>query len=328
MFLVGYLTGSLSDESRKDWGGTSSRPLNYSAWYPTLVGAKPPEGRAFFELGKLEHGAPVLEGQHPVVLLSHGTGGSAESLGWLARGLAEQGFVVLGANHHGNTGREPYFAEGFLCWWERSRDLTVLLSQVSQTGPLAGHLDTRAVSALGFSLGGPTVLALLGARYSMPAFAAWFDETPGVSRGPAEFPDLPDRIPDLLRESATFRTSWEGHGADLTDSRVGRAITLAAAPPVRAFTSDSLAAVNRPVTLISSGADTEAPVEQCSDWLVAQNLSFDHVSMGAQVGHYTFLGLPAEGSFTMAPQLFTDAPGIDRAKVHADCLDAVLKALA
>ena len=30
----------------------------------------------------------------PLLLLSHGTGGSAMSLGWLARGLAAQGYLV------------------------------------------------------------------------------------------------------------------------------------------------------------------------------------------------------------------------------------------
>lgn len=52
----------------------------------------------------------------PVVLLSHGTGGTAASLGWLAHGLAAAGYVVLGVDHHGNTASEPYRAEGFLSW--------------------------------------------------------------------------------------------------------------------------------------------------------------------------------------------------------------------
>ena len=46
---------------------------------------------------------------------------------WLGRRLAQRGFIALAVNHHGNTGLEVYRAEGFLCLWERARDLSALL---------------------------------------------------------------------------------------------------------------------------------------------------------------------------------------------------------
>jgi hypothetical protein len=47
-------------------------------------------------------------------ILSYGTGGSAEGMGWLGQRLACLGYICIGVNHHGNTAIEPYRAEG-LC---------------------------------------------------------------------------------------------------------------------------------------------------------------------------------------------------------------------
>ena len=47
--------------------------------------------------------APVAEGLHPVVLLSHGMGGTIRSLAWLASALAEEGVIVVGVNHPNST---------------------------------------------------------------------------------------------------------------------------------------------------------------------------------------------------------------------------------
>ena len=47
-----------------------------------------------------------LGSKRPLVLLSHGTGGSAVMLAWLGETLARAGYVVAAINHHGNTATE------------------------------------------------------------------------------------------------------------------------------------------------------------------------------------------------------------------------------
>ena len=117
MSICGYRTGG-RDKSRSNWQNSGARPIAWAAWYPAqrVASAKPPEP-GFFLSDNVSLNAP-LEGisKLPVVLMSHGTGGAAESLAWLARYLAEAGYVVLAANHHRNTGLEPYTAEGLICW--------------------------------------------------------------------------------------------------------------------------------------------------------------------------------------------------------------------
>ncbi len=171
MFQCGYTDGRAVDPDRPSWREDAPRPLAWAAWYPAapetetaehLLGAP---GRKIFTLGDVARdGDPdrTLD-RWPVVVLSHGTGGTAEGLGWMGVRLARRGFICIGVSHHGNTALERYLPEGFLCWWERARDLTVILDLLETKSPLAGRLDFSCVFAAGFSLGGCTVLSLAGA---------------------------------------------------------------------------------------------------------------------------------------------------------------------
>src|SRR5690606_20682621 len=115
----------LQDGSRPHWTEEGSpRPVRVTVWEPTA-------------------GGPT-----PLVLLSHGTGGSIEALGWLADALCEAGWLVVGVDHHGNTAVEPYAPEGFGFVWERPRDLSYALDWA-----LAEYdVDGERIAAVGFSL--------------------------------------------------------------------------------------------------------------------------------------------------------------------------------
>ncbi|MEM1362888.1 MAG: alpha/beta fold hydrolase [Pseudomonadota bacterium] len=327
---VGYRTGIEADTDRLDWNGTGERPLAWAAWYPispeASVGNRP-TGQ-FFDLGAVEANAELSADQpFPVVLLSHGTGGTPEGLGWLARLLAERGYVVIGAYHHGNTGREAYSAEGFLCWWERATDLSNLLSFLSTYGPFASRLDLSRVHTIGFSLGGYTALALAGARTSVERYLAWSSRSPDLAHGHREFPGVAGRIPDLLESSEVFRRSWERRGDSFRDKRIRSVVAIAPAPTVRAFDEGSLKSILLPVTLISGEADTEAPPRDCADWMASINSGFDRFSLGENVGHYTFLGHPAGRVTPEHAFLFEDLEGVDRDEVHHKAGEIVLTAL-
>lgn len=169
---VGYRQGFAEDRSRQHRKGDAARPLTWSTWYPCSASAPAarPLGQ-FFDLGDVRANADLADGRmFPAILMSHGTGGSPESMGWLARRLAEAGYIVIGAHHHGNTAIEPYRPEGFLCWWERAADLSALLTTLAAEGPFAQRLDFDNVSAVGFSLGAYTVVALAGVVTSMERY--------------------------------------------------------------------------------------------------------------------------------------------------------------
>ncbi len=329
MAICGYRTGVIQDASRSNWQNNAARPIAWSAWYPAEdIDERKRSSGQFFESGDvIWNAALVPKKKLPVVLLSHGTGGTAESLGWLARALADEGFVVLGANHHGNTGLEPHLAEGFLCWWERATDLSVLLSSIGTSGFFANKLDFSQVSAVGFSLGGYTVMALLGAQTSLEEFEIWRRENEITAGGPKEFPDAADSIPTLMETSEAFRASWARHGHDYSDVRIKSVIAIAPAPPIRSFVPLSIAELQLPVIILTGGADNEAPSEHCADWLVSLNDRFQHHELGRHVGHYTFLEFPSDKSLIGKVDIFSDHESVNRSKVHEQAADIATQSL-
>jgi predicted dienelactone hydrolase len=332
-FKVGFQEGLIHDQGRRSWADDGPRPIRWSAWYPANGSAiertltTPPDD-PLFVIGTVARDATINEHyeRFSVVILSHGTGGTATSLGWLAQRLAAVGYIVLGVDHHGNTASEAYKAEGFLCWWERPRDLTVALDILADSGPFAGRLDLADATCVGFSLGGYTALSVMGAITDMARFQEWAG-TSASGKGPREFPDLADRLEPLLRESAIFRASWERQSVSNLDQRIRTAVALAPAPTVRAFTPDSLAAINAPITIMVGEADQEAPAGPCSIWLSERLPNSQLHFLGRNVGHYSLLSLGTEEGRRLEPEICIDAPGVDRSAIHELATEIALRAI-
>jgi predicted dienelactone hydrolase len=135
-----------------------------------------------FRLGKWADDARPATGPFPLIALSHGTGGSAQIMAWLARALASRGYIVAAVNHPGNNALEEYTAEGFLLWWERARDLTTVIDMMLRDKEFGRLIDPNRIGAAGFSLGGYTVIALAGGRTDPALFRRFCPPTPrGVS---------------------------------------------------------------------------------------------------------------------------------------------------
>jgi predicted dienelactone hydrolase len=322
MFKVGFTRGNVEDNSRSNWAGDGSRPLAWSAWYPTedpmRKAALPEEAaRSIFLTEESVDDARLASRQeaYPLVLLSHGTGGTAAGLGWLGQRLAKAGFVAIGIDHHGNTASEQYRPEGFLCWWERARDLTVLLDYHTAEGQFAGQLDLDRTFAAGFSLGGYTVLSLLGAITDMTLFLDWAQNKPW-GNGPREFPDIGEQVTPLLETSAVFRASWNRQSSSYKDSRIKAALLCAPAPTVRGLTGESLSKIPVPVAIAAVGADIEAPSDLCAAWVHEQLPNSTMDLLDPMAGHYTFLCECSEWGKVHETEICADAPGVDRRWIH------------
>lgn len=222
----------LHDASRRDLSDpTRPRPVRLYLWEPHRPLAVPA----------------------PVVVVSHGTGGSGSTMGWLARPLAAAGFRVVALDHHGNNDVDGYEPEGFTFVWERPRDLSFTLDALAAEEPLG------PVGAAGFSLGGYTVAALAGARVDPQIVAA-------LLAGRIPLPALPE-FPDIieaLREKVPadeLQAMIGVAGADVSDSRV-RAVFQVAPAVGSLVTPESLATVRVPVELRWGGADTICPFDE------------------------------------------------------------------
>jgi predicted dienelactone hydrolase len=108
---------------------------------------------------------PNGPGPLPVVLYSHGDGGSGDDARPLARFWATRGFIVLAPSH-----RDPPSAKNGVdpkAWEARARDLAFVIDSLPGIGervaPLAGKLDAGRVGVGGHSYGAYTAGLLAGA---------------------------------------------------------------------------------------------------------------------------------------------------------------------
>ena len=324
-YRAGFSRGQLLDNSRKDWNGMSARPVSWSCWYPVDIETETAELRfgdsadaLLFTQGQVATNVAISNRQSewPLVLLSHGTGGTGGGMAWLGTRLARMGFICIAVNHHGNTSAEPYRAEGFICWWERAMDLSFICDHTSSIPEIDNRIDLDQISVAGFSLGGYTSIALAGAVTSMQLFETWLTANPSSIGGPREFPDLDKKIPQLMSSSPQFRQSWDRHSELYLDARIHKCVAIAPAPPVRAFTQKSLSEIKIPTLIVAGEADEEAPFDQCSEWLKEHNKGFRLHSAGKNVGHYTFLAECTEQGISLEPEICIDHPSINRSTIH------------
>src|SRR5580658_10039483 len=132
-------------------------PIEVGVWYPT--DAAPTQQR--LELGEqtVADNAPVRGDHLPLVVISHGHGGSYAGHVDTAVALAEAGFVAAALTHPGDNYKDESLATQI---WERPRQLKVLTDYMVDVWPQRADLDPNHIGAFGFSAGGFTVLVEAG----------------------------------------------------------------------------------------------------------------------------------------------------------------------
>ncbi|WP_240161092.1 alpha/beta hydrolase [Burkholderia sp. Ax-1719] len=316
----------------RNWRGATTRQLLTQVWYPVAPGT--PETPR--EIGR--PGDPIFRGQpvasdaslagdagtrFPLVLLSHGTGGSANDQDWLASALAAHGYIVAAVNHPGNNELEPLTREGFLLWWERATDLSNVLDALLADPQLGPHIDATRIGAAGFSLGGYTVLALAGARTDVNALEA-FCRSPQADAicHPPEAKRLAGASSDASGASAPhppptpeMRASFARSGDSYRDARV-RAVFAIAPALGEAFDADAFKSVSIPVALLAGTADITVPPDT-NVRRIAGFLPQASLTMVPGASHYTFLDTCLPVAAERLARICKDGPGVDRDAVHA-----------
>lgn len=327
---VGQQQRLWSDPARQAWGSEAARPLSLTLWYPAEADspARTMPAGPFATEPVAPGAAPAAKPQRlPLLLLSHGTGGSAMAMHWLGHVLAARGYLVAALDHHGNSAAEgPYRLEAFIAWWDRPRDLSVALDLLLADPAWGPRIDSARIGALGFSLGGYTVLATLGARLDphalerflapclnaqscrLPPEAAWRFTDAEVSR--------------LLREDGRLQASLADAGTDLRDARIRAGLVLA---PVHGalLAQQSLAAIRRPVHLIASEADEQAPPSATAR-PVAAALPGATLHVLTDASHYSFLSPCTPDGRQQAAAICLDPAGQARQALHRQLAAEVL----
>jgi predicted dienelactone hydrolase len=325
MYKVGVTSRRFVPPPPFDWRGARTHALVTTIWYPAAAAAKEepqrigPAGTPFFDLGRAARDAPVAPAprRFPLILLSHGTGGTAAGLGWLAIALAARGYVVAAVNHPGNNAIDGYTVEGFSLWWLRALDLSRVIDGMLADLEFGPRLDKRCIGAAGFSLGGYTMMAIAGGITSLAHFRA-FCASPRADRmcvAPPEFADLRARRDALAETDPKFAAALREDGRSYRDRRV-RAVFAMAPALGPALLPESLARIRIPVAIVAGSGDEIVPVASSAKLFAAKIPDAKLALLPAPTGHYVFLAQCTAAGRAALPQLCVDPPGVAREAVH------------
>jgi predicted dienelactone hydrolase len=316
-----------------NWRGAKTHALRATIWYPAAPSAIEhpvdiPGLSEIFVLGSTAQDADLARAvapapapasaKFPMIVLSHGTGGSALTMAWLGTALAAQGYITVAVNHPGNNGAEAYTALGFSTWWERSRDLSVVIDSMLADPMFGGHIDSSRIGAAGFSLGGYTMIEIAGGITDPQAFLD-FCASPradGICKSPPEFPTLIEDFQRLSKNDPEFQAALRHAGDSYRDPRV-RAVFAMAPALGPAFRPASLAKIAIPVMIVAGQADASVPIASSAKYFAANIPGAKLDIFPGNVTHYVFLDSCTEAGRKVQPLLCTDGEGVDRDAVHA-----------
>jgi predicted dienelactone hydrolase len=237
---------------------------------------------------------PISGDKLPLIVISHGSGGSFVGHHDTAETLADAGFVVAAINHPGNTASDNSRVLDLSEFIERPTDTKRLIDFMLTASPAAGKIDPQRIGFFGFSRGGYTGLVLIGADVD-------WDNVIHRCEGATV------HICDQVRNNE--------HPAQLPHDLCVKAAVIAN-PLAIYFTAASFASVKVPVQLWNTehGGDGVEPHDVAA---VDKSLPAAHeYHFVSNAGHFVFLA-PCPADLTARrPELCTDPPGFDRVAFH------------
>jgi predicted dienelactone hydrolase len=299
-----------------------------TVWYPAKDGAKEtplvigPDDAPLFATGSVAADAPPAAGRYPVVLLSHGFGGTARMMAWFGTAVARAGFVVVAVDHPGSNGRGPITGNGAAWWWERSEDLKAAWATVQADPELSPHVDAKRLGVAGFSAGGFAALVAGGARVDVQHFADFCQKHPddGVCAPQLEAPELTGRDMGTWLKDPAMQPRIKDAARDHSVPGV-RAVFVMAPAIVQALAPESLPRMKVPVSIVVGTADTVAPAATNAD-VVAKLVPGAKEQRLADVTHYDFLGECLPAGKKVVPQC---AKATHQEAAHEAAIAAALK---
>ena len=270
-------------------------PIEVGVWYPTTMTPKPEAVETDQQM--VARDAPVEGTGLPLVVISHGHGGSYAGHLDTATALANAGFVVAALTHNGDSWRDPSRPTAI---WERPRQLKLLTDYMLGAWSDHGRLDANRVGAFGFSAGGLTVLAAAGGEPDLRTLPSHCKAHPAF-----EDCQILGEHP-LLPETSIVWTH---------DPRI-KAVVSAAPALGFAFGTNGLAAVRQPVQLWRAEDDQVLPHPNYAEAVRLALPTPPETHVVADAGHYDFLKPCSADLATRAPAICTSKPGFDRAAFH------------
>ncbi|NEV12631.1 dienelactone hydrolase [Rhizobium sp. SEMIA 4088] len=274
--------------------------LHAGIWYPTL--ARPQETSLETFTQEVAPGGAIVGQTLPLIVISHGGGGSLASHYDTALALAHAGFVVAAVDHAGDTFGDQ---RQVLKPWRRPQQLSRLITFVLEAWQDRDRVDPRRIGAFGFSNGGFAVLVAAGGKPDLALIDPYCHDHPAHDLCSALRSAGVSSVAALPVPSDAWRQ----------DDRI-KAVAVAAPAFGFTFSAGGLNHVTVPVQLWRAADDRHQP-DPWYDEAVRAALPLPpelHVVAGA--GHYDFLAPCSAALAKLAPIICIDPNGFDRAEFH------------
>lgn len=237
---------------------------------------------------------PIAGQGLPLVVVSHGAGGSALGHHDTAAALADAGHVVAAINHPGDNFQDMSRQGHLSAFATRPVDMKRLTDYMLSAWPQRAQLDAGKVGFFGYSRGGYTGLVAIGAK---PDWTLRPDLCPPLSMRP---------LCGEIRRNEVPATP-------APDARIKAAVIV---DPLSVFDAKGLEQVGVPVQLWASALGGSGVTLQSVETLRQGLPRAPDWHVAANAEHYAFLAPCSPALTEAAPEICRDAPGFDRVAFH------------
>jgi predicted dienelactone hydrolase len=330
-FKVGVATRDFIPAEPYDWRGAKTHAIRAMIWYPAAADAREtpqwvgPPLVPFFSAGSAARDAePAAGPRRPLVLLSHGFGGTASDLAWLGTALAAHGFVAAAINHPGNNGLEDTTAESYSLMWLRAVDLSAVIDALLDDKTFGSRIDPARIGAAGHSFGGYTVIAVAGGIADPARLQAFCGSgaADALCTSSPQASKMRQESSARLNSDPDFRQRYDRAGNSYRDERV-RAVFAMAPGPGPVFVAESLGNISVPVAIVAGAADEIAPLASGAE-VLSKAIPHATLKVLPRAGHFVFFGTCTAVGRVFIRAACSDRDGIDRDAIHAETIKLAL----
>ena len=280
------------------------RPLLVGIWYPTAAPAQQHPLGAYVQT--VAPDAPVLGEHLPLIVISHGNGGTYQNNYDTALALVKAGFVAVAVTHTGDNHEDQSRAVFVM---DRPQHMHRLIDYMLSEWPDHARIDANRVGVFGFSIGAFTALVAAGGIPDLSlteahskAHPEYYDSQVAKRSGAS-----PEAIATL--RSKLSASTW------VHDVRI-KAVVAAAPALGYTFGLEGLKNIKVPIQLWRAGEDHILPHP---DYAEAVRIALPtppeyHVVENAD--HFDFLAPCTDILRQFAPMICVSRPGFDRAAFH------------
>ena len=221
------------------------KPIAAGIWYPSSAQPSARPLGMFSQTVAID--GKLCGEQLPLILISHGTGGSLSSHYDTAIALAEAGFVVVAPTHTGDNYTDQSYVGNRKDLIDRPRQIKLVIDWMLSSWTGRRNLNPNRVGIFGFSLGGFTSLVEIGGTPELPRMALLCATRPTAPECAFIANNHGDQLAPNSENPAWFH-----------DARIKAAVI--AEPAVSfLFGPGDLRNINIPVQLWRAEDDTQAP---------------------------------------------------------------------